>query len=69
MRPGSLATIEEIRAAVKEQKDDFVASISSEFAAMKEESATELRAELKTFAQEEIAKNSGLRPSRQRLRR
>lgn len=57
-RHSTLATSEEIRAAVKEQKDDFAAPVKSEFVAMKDVLAKEMRAELKAFVQEDISKNS-----------
>lgn len=54
-----MANIEEIRAAMYEQKEDFVASVKSDISAMKGELAIELRAELNAFVHEEISKKSG----------
>lgn len=48
-----MATIEEIREAMNVQKGDFVVCVESEFAAMKDELAKELRAELKALMQED----------------
>lgn len=39
---------------MREQKDEFVASLKSEFSRMSEEFASELRSERKAFVQEEI---------------
>lgn len=53
-----MAIIEQIRALMKNQKSEPVASIKGGFASMKEELALELRAELQPLVQQERSKSS-----------
>lgn len=54
-----MATVDEIKALMTEQKNDFVKSVKEEFASMKTELAKELCTELREFVQQEIAKHAG----------
>lgn len=56
-RDSTKSTIEETRAAMKEQKDDFATSVKSEFSAMKDELAKESVRRAQALLKEGISKN------------
>lgn len=53
-----MASVAEIKALMDAQRSDSVASVKEEFASMRAELAKELRAELRDFVQQDIAKNT-----------